>query len=145
MPKNFADRKKYKKKLIVFYILLLYVQPFLGNALTLTWILMKDSTFSGNFTWNIVFWKLFRCVFSLVYLNKRCKLVCTSNCPKQGFLAIFCILFPSLQKSEKKEKKYWNPHNRCEIFRRIQIWAQNFPGKLAFSKVILKSCSNISP
>ena len=61
----------------------------------------------------------------------------------------FC--FHHCRKVRKNKKKYWNPYDRCEIFRRIQIWArkirkiQNFPGKLAFFKVILQSCSNISP
>ena len=37
-----------------------YFPEFLGKSMTLSLILIKNSSFSGNFTWDIVFWKLFQ-------------------------------------------------------------------------------------
>ena len=75
LPENCADRKKHKKKLIVVYIIFFYFQPFLSNALTVTWILIKDLNFSENFTWDIVLSKLFRCFFLDILINAVSSLV----------------------------------------------------------------------
>ena len=72
--------------------------------MTLSSTMIKHSSSSGNFTWEIVFWKLFTHVFLLRYLDKRCK--CVTKLHKTGFFYwIFCILpFLDQKKAEKNLK-----------------------------------------
>ena len=116
-----------------------YFPEFLGKSITLSSILIKDLSSSKNFTWDTVFWKLFRHVYLLRYLDKPRKFVTISNCPKQGFLRNFLnFAFPRLQKSGNEFEKYSNHYNRCKIWWGIQISELGY--RVTINRGIAKTC-----
>ena len=96
MAKN--RRKKTRKKNICFV-----VSFYFQKTKTLSPILIKASSSSKNFAWDIVFWKFFRHVFLLRYLDKRWELCCISNWPKQGIFMLFFAFCVSSTTDKRKK------------------------------------------
>ena len=119
-----------------------YFPEFLGKSMTLSSILIKNSSSSGNYTWwDTVFWKLIGHVFLLRYLDERCKFVTISNWPKQGFLRNFSnFAFPRLQKSENEFKKYPNHYNRCKNLIRNPNLTSELDYHVMINRGIAKTC-----